>query len=61
MKNKFLLIGVSILVAILFCGFVSAENIQTDEVVNTTGDHNVLEVDSGQDLCEADSHDSVSI
>ena len=60
MNNKFLLIGAGILFAILFCGFVSAENIQSDEIVNTTSDYNVVEVDSEQDLCEVDSRDSVS-
>ena len=60
MNNKFLLIGAGILFAILFCGFVSAQNIQSDEIVNTTGDFNVIEVDSEQDLCEVDSHNSVS-
>lgn len=60
MNNKFLLIGVGMLLAILFCGFVSAENIQSDDIVNTTGDYNMVEVDSEQDLCEVDSQDSVS-
>lgn len=60
MDNKFLLIGVSILLAILFCGFVSAENTQSEEIINTTSDYNMVEVDSEQDLSEVDSNNSVS-
>ena len=60
MNNKFLLIGAGILFAILFCGFVSAENIQSEEIVNTTSDYNAVEVDSEQDLCEVNSGNPVS-